>query len=221
MKRFENTRVLILPHSRQTIALADYLEKKIHAEVVGFIDRGKEEYHIDKAPKEYDAILVLSPQYDIEIYRELSKRLPGKKIHVLENKGDEYRFRAWWELFLDMYRLRPFLFRTYIALLKKLPIRDRAVFVGDIGIDANLKSTYMALRERGYDVLMLRDDSFAAREFRRHGLPVRSLKRGSAWYDLITAKFVFLSQPSRSMSNTVILPDSMSSGFGMAWDSKR
>jgi hypothetical protein len=197
MKRFYNKKIVIAPYSRMSLALKEYMEKNLNIDFINFLDKNKEQYNIKNLKNEFDYIVILSPNYGFEIYQELKKRFPSKKIVILnKNSANGYKIYTKLDIFLEKLNLRENFFLTYIKILKIFPKTKRAVFIAEVGVDSNLFHTFVEFYKNNYNSLILSDDSFVKNRFKQFNLPIKPLDSLISWFYIITSKNIILTHES-------------------------
>ncbi len=129
-KDFESKKIYLSPLNDQTKEFYLFLKEKIDFNFLGYIDNYKKDintYSIEELNKEYDFILLLSPQYSKEIAQHFklnnfNKLLYAMRNDILENKYFIFKnfhiYNALRKLNLDYKRINKFLHINHLSIYR-------------------------------------------------------------------------------------------------------
>ena len=188
MKRFENLKILLAPHSPSTLALKKNLEN-FSINVIGFIDKNKKDkniYNIKEIKKiSFDNIIIFSPNHFESIYDEYLKYISKDIIYKAE------------------YHLSKYIFKKDIIFNKRkidiLPCninvkRDKFVFICKSFIGSNNKSFFLYCYKHNINSIILTDNLHQLDELKKLNLPCELLNTKESDYEIAYAKFIIFDQ---------------------------
>ena len=201
-------KVFIAPYSPITKVLQTHLKKSFDIEVLGFIDKNEEADNIFKIKhlpaKEYDYILIFSPNHFSAIYKEYKTILHGdsKLLQVDMPDSNSYIFLTAQQIRLKQLRERvnTFIESSKIFLLKELTrladITDirgkRSVFICEDFIDANMKHLALYVHKKDADFIVLTDNEEQLKILQDVGIKVARLGSFKSYIQIALAKNIII-----------------------------
>lgn len=198
-------RIFIAPHTSKSTMLEKALKETfVDIEILGFIDKQKVANNIFKIEnildKEFDLILIFSPNHFDSIYDDYKKRINLKKLVQIDVQNNSYIFNKSLEIFKNKIRNVSYLCK--LNLLKFFVIffdsfnikRNEIVFISKDFVGANNKILFIETIKRNINSLILTDNKEQIEEFNSNGLKAIFLGTIFSFYKLAKAKTIILDQ---------------------------
>lgn len=198
-------KIFIAPHTPKSTMLAKILKETfVDVEILGFIDREKAGNQIHKVEdilhKDFDLILIFSPNHFDSIYDDYSKKIDLKKLIHIDVKNNIYIFNDNSKIFKN--RLKNISFFLKLNFLKFFVNffdffdnkRDEIVFVSKDFVGTNNKMLFIETFKNSINTLILTDNKKQIEEFNNNGLKALSLGTIFSFYKLAKAKIIVQDQ---------------------------
>ena len=198
-------KVFIAPHTPKSTMLEKVLKETfMDVEILGFIDKEKVADNIFKIEnithKEFDFILIYSPNHFDAIYNEYKKKINSKKLIQIDVQNNSYIFNADSEI--SKNRMKNISFLIKLNLLKSFVTffdffnikRDEIVFISKDFVGTNNKVLFIETLKNTKKTLLLTDNKKQIEEFNKNGIKTLYLGSIFSFYKLAKAKIVVQDQ---------------------------
>ncbi len=198
-------KIFIAPHTPKSTMLEKVLKETfMDVEILGFIDKEKVADNIFKIEnithKEFDFILIYSPNHFDAIYNEYKKKINSKKLIQIDVQNNSYIFNTDSEI--SKNRMKNISFLIKLNLLKSFITffdffnikRDEIVFVSKDFVGTNNKVLFIETLKNTKKALLLTDNKKQMEEFNKNGIKTLFLGSIFSFYKLAKAKTVVQDQ---------------------------
>lgn len=186
---FENKKVFIAPYSTLTQRLHEILLKK-NIQLLGFIDKNAKGKNIFKLPdmakKNFDYVLILSPNHFHNMYDEYSLHINFLKLVHVSLGDEEYDFK----IYDKKPQQKPFAHLPSNQVQEK----NKIVFISENFISSNNKYFYLFCQNINKNTIMLTSNDSQLNELQKHNLNVKKIGTEEADYEIATTKFLIFDQ---------------------------
>lgn len=204
-KFFKNKKIYISPYTKTSNALCKKLLKSVGGiEFLGFIDReqkGENIFKIDDIrAKEFDYIIIFSPNHFKDIYKDFKGKIDKAKIFKVENRDNQYLFLNQREIAIQNLknipkRFKENLFKYLSRILDILHYkRENIVFISKNFISGNNKFFYFYLHENQAKTTILTDNIKQLKELKSQNFHAFRLSSLRAHIVLACAKWLVVDQ---------------------------
>ena len=198
-------KVFIAPHTPKSTMLENVLKETfIDIEILGFIDKEKVADNIFKIEnilhKEFDFILIFSPNHFDSIYNDYKKKINTKKLIQIDVQNNKYIFNTDSEISKNRmknisYLIKLNLLKSFVSFFDFFNIkRDEIVFVSKDFVGTNNKVLFIEALKSTKKALLLTDNKKQIEEFKKNGIKTFFLGTVFSFYKLAKAKIVIQDQ---------------------------
>lgn len=198
-------KVFIAPHTPKSTMLGKILKENfVDVEILGFIDKEKVGNNIFKIEnityKEFDFILIYSPNHFDSIYNNYKKKINIKKLIQIDVQSNKYIFNTYSEILKNrmknIFSLIKFtLLKSFVSFSDFFNIkRDEIVFVSKDFVGTNNKVLFIETLKNTKKTLLLTDNKKQIKEFNKNGIKTFFLGSIFSFYKLAKAKIIVQDQ---------------------------
>lgn len=198
-------KIFLAPHTPKSTMLEKVLKETfIDIEILGFIDKEKVANNIFKieniSNKEFDFILIYSPNHFDSIYNDYKRKINSKKLIQIDVQNNRYIFNTDSEIFKKRiknisYMIKLNLLKFFVTFFDFFNIkRDEIVFVSKDFVGTNNKMLFLETFKNNINTLILTDNKKQVEEFNNNGLKALFLGTIFSFYKLSSAKIIVQDQ---------------------------
>ena len=198
-------KIFIAPHTPKSTMLEKVLKETfVDIEILGFIDKEKVANNIFKmeniAHKEFDFILIYSPNHFDSIYNDYKKKINTKKLIQIDVQNNSYIFNTDSEISKNRMKnisslIKLNLLKSFVSFFDFFNIRrDEIVFVSKDFVGTNNKVLFIETLKNTKKALLLTDNKKQIEEFNKNGIKTFFLGSIFSFYKLAKSKTVVQDQ---------------------------
>lgn len=198
-------KIFIAPHTPKSTMLEKILKETFpDIEILGFIDKEKVANNIFRieniAYKEFDFILIYSPNHFDSIYSDYKKKINTKKLIQIDVQSNSYIFNTDSEISKNRmknisYLIKLNLLKSFVSFFDFFNIkRDEIVFVSKDFVGTNNKVLFIETLKNTKKASLLTDNEKQIEEFNKNGIKILFLGSIFSFYKLAKAEIVVQDQ---------------------------
>lgn len=197
MKNFENKKIYIAPKTPISISFKEYLLNEINYEFLGYLDKVKEEEDVLKVEKivdkDFDFIIIISPNHDNAIYQEYIKIIDSKKIKIVKIENNYYNLQD------KVIDIKDSIIEELSKEIDTNNIkRETVAFICKGFIDSNNKYLYLYLLKNGIKSYIVTDNKSQINELKEYNLPYFELGTNEGDRAIANAKYLVFDQANHT-----------------------
>jgi CDP-glycerol glycerophosphotransferase (TagB/SpsB family) len=198
-------KIFIAPHTPKSTMLEKVLKETfLDVEILGFIDKEKianNIFRIENIPdKEFDFILIYSPNHFDSIYTDYKKKINSKKLIQIDVQNNSYIFNTDYEISKNRTKnisslIKLNLLKSFVSFFDFFNIkRDEIVFVSKDFVGTNNKVLFIETLKSTPNALLLTDNKKQIEEFSKNGIKTLFFGTVLSFYKLAKAKIIVQDQ---------------------------
>ncbi len=193
MEIFRNKKIYIAPKTPISVAFKEYLAQALDFEFLGFLDKVKEDNDVSKVEqiieKEFDYIVIISPNHYKMIYSDYLKLINKNKISVILIEHNKYN------ILKKVVETRISKIEKYSKEIdEKCEKRKSIAFISKGFIDSNNKYLFLYLLKEKIDCYIITDNKEQIEELKEFDIPYYELESDEGDKAIARAKYLIFDQ---------------------------